>query len=107
MNSNDSQKLHGIIGLIVKSINNNNVNVKKLSVQILSKFSRDLFVQKSILNYSNEILRILSIIDNDAFVNISYNMVINIEIYSVHYNTMKKYIAQQLVDEYEPDQYDT
>ena len=107
MHSNDSQKVHDVIPLILKSINNNNVNVKKLSVKVLSKFSKDIFIQKCILNFENkEILRILSLIDHLSFVNISYNMILSISIYSNHWNCIKKYVAQILVDEYDDDQYD-
>jgi len=102
-------EFNDIIPLIVQSINNNNVNVKKLSVMILSKFSKFQYVQKCIFEYSEKgILRILSLIDFDSFLNISYNLMMNanIAVYGVHYNAMKKYIVQNLVDEYDREHYE-
>jgi len=105
MNQTESSKLHEITHLIVECINNNNVNVKKLSVQILAKFSADSYVQQCILSANHEMLRILSIIDHVAFVDISFNIIVKLEIADNRYHAIKKHLAQYLVDEYDDYQY--
>ena len=102
-------ELDTLIPFIVKAINNNNVNVKRLAVQILSKFSKSPLVQREILEYGKEILRILSLIDFASFVNVSYNLMHTrkyVTIADVHWNEMNKYLVQNLKSKYDDEQQD-
>jgi len=79
--------------------------VKQKAVEILWKFGKDRQIQNGIIEYGDSIMTVLSLLNREAFIDIAYRMILQLEIGGVHYNDIKRQITRHLEEEFDDDQY--